>query len=646
MQFRARRSARTLAACVVSTALAAPLALAQDAANRPASETFSGGPVLVVDHADLSAFFPDASDQALLKALQMIPARIRELPQEIDKEDFTAEHAGLISTVLQALARPGRVSVMYDESPTGGLFGYGVAFSVQTRDKAEADELQARIRGLLAQANEQLRFKPSNRFKGMNEVQLPFGLLSIGPREASDGWRYEIILGTMNAPDASAEALPAPSEGFTPLVRAYFNTRGLSPALETARNMAGPNLPPQAEQFEDLIKGGLALTYEAGFTKDAMVTRSVVRSAKPAAASLLIGTKPLSAADLRVFPADSGLAYMRRLTEGWASKAVESIASHAPDTERGFEMFRDHTGVDLREFAASLGDTVAFFTSETTGGGGLGSAVALISIADRAKLLDSLGKLSSVANAAAEQHARGYVRIARHEDAGTTYYSVRFPGVPVPFELTMALTDRWFVVSPIPQGAIAAVRHVSGKAEGLVGSPSLKSLAGGDQLVEFSYMDTARSLRNGYTLLSMAGSAVANLVRSPSDPSREPGMLIPLYSDLAQGLKPTVKKTFWRGDDLVSESVGPHSMVANMGAAMGTLSKLLPFIAAGAAAAAAEDRGMTMLDESTLPIRALAILSLPTPERLAMQAAAGSFNGREALLIRAILQPEDPEAAR
>jgi hypothetical protein len=29
-----------------------------------------------------------------------------------------------------------------------------------------------------------------------------------------------------------------------------------------------------------------------------------------------------------------------------------------------------------------------------------------------------------------------------------------------------------------------------------------------------------------------------------------------------------------------------------------------------------------------------------------MQAAAGSFNGREALLIRAILQPEDPEAAR
>jgi hypothetical protein len=644
-----RWTTRTLAACMIGTAVASPLALAQEAGDKPKQSeqsTFSGGPVLVIDHAELSKFFPDAKDQGLLKAFQMLPQRIRELPGEIDKEDFTAEHAAVISSIMQALSRPGRISVMYDESPTGGLFGYGVAFSVQTKDKAEADDLEAKIKGLLAQANEQLRFKPSSRFQGMSELQLPFGLLSVGPREATDGWRYEIILGTMQAPDAAAESLPAPDKGFTPLVRAYFNTRGLLPALDMAKNMAGPNLPPQAAGIEDMIQNGLAMTYEAGFTKDAMVSRSIVRAAKPAADRLMIGTKALSASDIRIFPADTGIGYMRRLTEGWAANMLESIASQAPQADEHLEHFKEHTGVDLRDFAASLGDTVAFFTSETTGGGGLGSAVALISIADRAKLTDSLGKLANVANAAAEHEARGYVRIATHEESGTTFYMLQFPGLPVPFEFTMALTDKWFVVAPIPQGAVAAVKHIAGKAEGLVGVPAFKSLGNREQMVEFSYVDSARSLRSGYTLLSLAGSAVSNMVRSPSDASRDTGLVIPLYQELASGMVPAVKTTYWRGDDLVSESYASHSMVANIGASLGVVSKILPFVAAAGAAAAAQKNDWTMTDDGTLPIRALGVLSLPTPERLALRAAlaASAEPNAEAALITTLL--DATEAAR
>ena len=55
---------------------------------------------------------------------------------------------------------------------------------------------------------------------------------------------------------------------------------------------------------------------------------------------------------------------------------------------------------------------------------------------------------------------------------------------------------------------------------------------------------------------------------------------MPLYQDLAAGMVPAVKSTYWRGDDLVSESYASHSMVANIGASLGVVSKILPFAAA------------------------------------------------------------------
>jgi hypothetical protein len=615
----------------------------QDDGQASPPVTFTGGPVLVVDHADLSKFFPDERDKGLLRALEMIPARVRELPGEIEEEEFTEEIAELINSALQALARPGRLAVMYDETPTGGLYGYGVLLSVQTKDKAEADALGEKVRGVVAKANDRLRFKPSQRIKGMSDLQFPFGVLTLGARESTDGWRYEVILGTMQDPDAASKALPAPKKGVETLARAYFNARGLSPAVAMAQQMMGERgqeLPPQAQGIIEMINSGLETSFEAGVTQNAMVSRTVVRGAKAHADRLFVGTEALTTADLRAFPADATLAYVRRLNAGWASGIVNMILEQAPQAQEGLTQFQEHTGVDLKELAASLGNTVAFYMSETTGGGGLASGVAMISLADRAKMGESLEKLSGVANAAAEAEARGYVKVVGWDEGGTRMYSVRTPGLPLPVELTIALTDKWMVVSALPQGTIAAVRELGRKDGGLVSVQGVKSALGETGgMVEFSYMDTSRSVAGGYWLLSMLGSAVANGVRSPSDPQREPGMVIPLYHDVASGARPTIKKTQWVGDDLVSVTEASRSTVVNAGAALGIVSKVLPFVAAGVAAGAAHDK-FGMIESGGAPMRALAAIALPTTDRMALRAIIRGLprQDRETALIGAILQ--------
>ena len=40
--------------------------------------------------------------------------------------------------------------------------------------------------------------------------------------------------------------------------------------------------------------------------------------------------------------------------------------------------------------------------------------------------------------------------------SGADMVSLQFPGVPVPIELTAALTDKWLLITPSPQAATVA----------------------------------------------------------------------------------------------------------------------------------------------------------------------------------------------
>jgi hypothetical protein len=169
-------------------------------------------------------------------------------------------------------------------------------------------------------------------------------------------------------------------------------------------------------------------------------------------------------------------------------------------------------------------------------------------------------------------------------------------------------------------------------------------------VTSLSFSDTARALPLGYTFASLLGSALANGVRSPLSPDRNPGTLIPTYPELKKGVRANVLYSYWRGDDYLLEMHGDHSVLVNGTAIAGTVSRLLPLaIPAVAAMSAARDRaqhaapppakrrpkpkpeeGDALLDLPGFdaPSGALALVewyrqSLPllSPERLALEAA-------------------------
>jgi hypothetical protein len=628
-----------------SLAAAAALTLS---AGAPAQdgEPFTRGTVLVVEHAALDRMLPDAKDRGMAEALGMLPQRVRELPREVNDPGFNAEAAAMINMIVTAIARPGRLAVTYNgDAPTGGFFGYGVAVSILAKDKAEIDQMQARIGALLAKSPPPMPLKPSTRFKGMTDVQLPVGLLSFGPREAADGWRYEIIVGTMDNPDAVVKDLPPASRaGFEPVLRASFNSQGLMPAFNMVQMMAGQNPEAAAnlERVRGALAGGLRVTYESGFTQDASVSTLVYHGAGAADGGMMMGTKPLTKAEYGAIPVDAVDLALRRGNDDWLVRILDQL-SEIEQAGAMLQQFQQITSVNLRdEVAAAIGGTTAFYMSDSTGGGGLGSAVGLISVLDRAKLGGALNKLTALANAAGEDHARGYVRIAAWSLGGAPrtadMLSLRFPGLPVPLEFTIGLTDRWLVIALTPQAASEACRQAMAGDDGILANPKFKRHFPADRpLVGVSFSDTERAMHAGYTLLCMAGSAVGNLVRSPTDPARNPPMTVPVFGELRRGVQPRVSITYWRDQDLVTESRADRSALVNVAGGAGSLSKLMPVIAAAAAATAfgveqqsrargfSEGEGISwplqlVLEQSTMPLtpRRAALLAVDSADWLTL----------------------------
>jgi hypothetical protein len=580
------RFRRALVAGVALVSLAGSIpARAQDGDKDKKTEkwSFSSGPVLVVDHAALGTLFSDPKDKAMGDALAMIPARAAELPHEIP--DMPPEAAGLIKSMLGVIARPGRLTIAYDETPTGGFFGYGLSLSVLTSGQEEAATLQKQILDLLEQADNVPPHKASSRFQGFREMQLPVGLIAFGPRKAADGWRYEIIAGTMQDPDVGAAALPAPMGGLDPFIRVRADLSGLTPAINTVQMFAGARpeiqeIRKELETYGIIGPKAMKVSYQAGQTKTETVSFLTIEGAGSVADAAGVSRAKLDRADLNAIPADAICASLG-CSGGWVSKLIAKVKDKNEEVAGALDQFKQMTQVDLEsDLLASLGDVSGFYTSESTGGGGLGSAVLMISVKDRAKLKEAISKLAEFGNTVAKNEARGYVRVAMSGGRdGADLFALHFPGLPVPLELTAALTDKWLLITPTPQAAIVAVAQAGAK-EGLTGNAAFASAMPKDLAVSsIKFKDTARNMHKGYTLVAMLGAGVQNLVRSPSDPTRQPPLTVPTYPELKKGVKPEISWGMWKGNDFVVESHADHSMLVNTSAAGAGLAAMIPAMA-------------------------------------------------------------------
>ncbi len=563
-------------------------------------------PFLTFEHEGLSSFFVDDLDLGLLGALSMLPSRVGELPSEID--DMPPEVAGLIQLFLNTIAKPARVALLYDgENPTGGFFGYGFLASVECANEGEVEELRETILAIVGMIAEEqgvdIPLEESERFEGMSEMMLPFGLLSFGPRHADTGWRYEIVIGTINDSDAVFSAVPKLIDvpGFESFVSASVDFSALTPAARIITNMAGNDVPQLGEITDGLEEMGLLgedalrVDYQAGATPHMSVQRYVIRDAARRAEALSLPTEPLTMGELNAIPADAFGVTIGKASFDSIEHALDQMVEQGLPVNDALDEFEDMTGVDLIEDVFQvLGGTFAFYNSDSTGGGSLLSAVAMMTVDDQEAFSGAMHKLSGFANDLLEDEAEEvskYIYLDSWSDSsGADLITLRFPGVPVPLELTFAFTEDWFIAGLTPQAAVAAARQTLGEGdEGLTANPRFAAMfrEHGKGATSIAFVDTPRTIRGGYPFLTLIGSGLSNLVRSPNDHGqRDPGMILPLYNDLVADAAPTMKITRWRNDDLVTTAFADRSLWVQAGGSMGVASIAVPLVAAGVGAAA------------------------------------------------------------
>ena len=603
-----------------------------------AQENGGGGgkvTVLAVERVSLDKVLVDPKDQPLAKALAMIPRRVRELPHEFP--EFPPEVASVANLVLSTLSRPVSVVVSYDgTNEEQQAFGYGLVISVESSGQQDAEQMHAQIGGLMA-AGPQVPTQPSEQWPSMKELETPTGLLRFGPRQAKRGWRYELIYGNVTDPDAGLDVLPEVEKGLEPVVRGRLDLEGLTPILSLAQAFTAGD-PRSGQVFERLEAAGLfgedalKASFQIGHTKDESVSMIVMHGAKRFAEAWNTSATPLTKAELAAIPADATWASIGKADLSWIDGLIEEVAAVQPEVEEGLGMFTQQTGVDLRaDVLRTLGGTMGLYISDSTGGGSLGSAVALIGFKDRERLLGAHAKLVAFANAAAEQApppaGGGHIRITSWKDGEVELFSLRFPGLPVPIELTWAATEKWLIAGLTPQAVVAAARQANGKGDG--GLPSNASFAAqfqGREAISVSFLDTAWLTRTGFPIVSMLGSGLSNAVRSPSDPEREPGLIVPTFKELTKGARATVQYTYWRGDDLVTETHSDRSFLVNATTMAGLIAKIAPLVAIPAAAGAAR-RGELGMIEPAESWALAAALTAPAPmivkERVIEALAAG-----------------------
>lgn len=606
-----RQSFARAAALALAVGLVAP-ALAQEGPR-----TF-----LTFEHEGISKALVDPRDMPLRDALARLPDRVARLPREIP--DIPPELGGLLELTLRTVARPARVAITYDgDNVSGGFYGYGFIASIECANEEQAAELHDAISGMLNAVAEErgveIPLEASERFEGMRELMLPLGPVSFGPRRADSGWRYELVVGTMNDADSAFAEPPSLIEarGFESFATASIDFTALTPVSRMAVNLSGANAPQVREIVSRLEAMGLvgehalAVEYQTGVTADVAMAKWVLRGAAEHAEALSLATEPLIAADLAAIPADALGVSISKASLASIDRSLEEIAARGVPVEDALARFREQTGVDLVEDVLhALGGTIALYSAESTGGGSLLSTVGMIAVQDRERLGDALARLAGTANSMIDDAGvpGRYVNIDRWSvDEGAELISLRFPGVPVPLEITFALTEDWLIAALTPQAAAAAARQAMGMGDdGLASNPRFAAAVRDvEGLTSVSFVDTPRTLGAGYPLLSLASSAIANLVSTPGNgDEREIGMLLPLYGDVVnERARPTIKLTRWEGGDLVTTGSGDRCLWVQAGGELGVASAAFPLVAAGVGAAvlAANEHRMGAVEPGEIP---------------------------------------------
>lgn len=544
------------------------LALAQDTPQEPATP-----PVFSMTCHGAETLFVDPKDQRLLQALQMVDDRLLELPGELDMVPIPPPAIGLLARLLGG---PISLAVGIGDEPIPGMeipvFGELRA----ARGVAEAQAISDDLEELLEMMGMPLDPPPAGE---LFELPAPVPVW-LGAQESN----FRICLGSANGLGAEdlGRLLPANAQASFTGMMDYG--RFLDLFLESLPD--GDDV--EFEQIRSLLDGlGLDdLRYEWAMGSDPERQLMVVNIPGWGQGARDHGFLPdieLTPETLSCIPADATWAVASVFDVGGVMRAYRTMLQDLSGSEELdlFAMIEEGTGLNVEEdLIAPLGTSLCIYASDSTGGGGMFSTVAVLGLADRERFLGTWSKLESFMNEIGASEAEGYVRMSRWEQDGTEFSSLRFPGMPIPLELTMATTTTHAVFGASPQAVIAALAQLKNPSSNLLDHPGFQEQLPQNMegCINVQWLNTPRLMRDGYGAVGLLCSSLANGVRSPLDASREPGAILPTFNELHQGSKGMLGIARVVGEDYHMEYRADRSQLVNAAGVAGFLYNS-PFLA-------------------------------------------------------------------
>jgi hypothetical protein len=269
--------------------------------------------------------------------------------------------------------------------------------------------------------------------------------------------------------------------------------------------------------------------------------------------------------------------------------AIEMAMEEAGSDE--YAEFSEELGVDLiDEILGNLGDKLMFYQSESTGGGGLLSAVLLVDLNDAAEFGNAHRKLVDRLNTLAAEEIDGYARVQSWRNSGIDSFTITAPGLPIPFEPSWAIDENTLIVALSPGSLEVAVAQIQlGSNQSIVDNrafrKSVLSRMPKGKAYAVSYYDAARLSKKGYGMTSLLMSALANSARSPKNPDRVVGSIMPSYASFTKDIEPSATVSWWDGDDFRTHYIGDESMLIQLSTGLGAIADVqglvVPALAAG-----------------------------------------------------------------
>ncbi len=527
-------------------------------------EPMTNEDALVLHSAGLDRLMADSRDAGLRSALGMLDDRLLELPAEFGAEDFPLPIGQL---VFDTLARP--MSLTLDVPPDAD-WSQGPSFDAQLTvegSEHEVAELAQGYAGLLAMVAG-AESRPVAGQPGLRAFDTPVGTASHGVVGAGEEASFVLALGEVDAGPLGLGSLDLP-EGVEPLLAFKLDMGRLQGAIDVflgSLGMEGLTLRDQLALWGLSGDAPMKITWAYGIADGLSHSASRYGNYVPISeANASLETAPITEADFGLVPADAVSAAIVQSDPATALAWIK-MADQDPDVDL-IEMIYTFTGVHLeQDIFGHLGTTMGYYTANSSGGGGLMSLVVFVEVVDEAGLNGTREYVFDTLDDLATAELDGRVDFRTWDHGGAPCSTLTFPGWPVPFELSFAITDGFLFFTLSPQALAAAIDQRRGGGPGLLANEAFLSSAAGrlDDLTSVTFVDTERRIAEGYGTATLLTAALANGVRSPDDPTRDPGLVLPPFPALAAGAVPSVALSRIEGDDLVTIGRGDPSVTANL----------------------------------------------------------------------------------